>query len=97
MIDYIRCALWPADAEPLGPVPADLEGLAPVVLISTTGDPATPYENGVAVAEQIPGAVLVTNEGEGHTIFAQGKPCIDGAILAYLTELDVPDDGLVCA
>ena len=96
VIDYIRCAMWPAKAKPLKPVPADTEGLPPVVVVSTTNDPATPYENGVAVAEQIPGAVLVTNEGEGHTIVGQGKPCIDDMVRDYLVDLTVPDDGLVC-
>ena len=49
------------------------------------------------VAEQIPGAVLLTNEGEGHTIALQGKPCVDDAVMAYLTDLEVPDDGTTCA
>lgn len=94
--DYIRCALWPTPPKPLAPVPADIEGLAPILVVSTTGDPATPYENGVAVADQIPGAVLVTNEGEGHTIVAQGKPCIDDIAAAYLVDLELPDDGTTC-
>ncbi|MEZ5181129.1 MAG: alpha/beta hydrolase [Acidimicrobiales bacterium] len=97
VIDYLRCSLWPAPQQPLGPVPADTEGLPPILVISTTNDPATPYENGVHVAEQIPGAVLLTNEGEGHTIALQGKPCVDDAVMAYLTDLEVPDDGTTCA
>jgi pimeloyl-ACP methyl ester carboxylesterase len=94
--DYVRCALWPADAAPLAPVPADLDGLAPILVVSTTNDPATPHENGVAVAQQIPGAVLLTNEGEGHTIVGQGKPCIDDLVFAYLTDLALPADGTTC-
>ena len=96
VIDYIRCSMWPTEAKPLEPVPADTEGLPPVVVVSTTNDPATPYENGVAVAKQIPGAVLVTNEGEGHTIVGQGKPCIDDMVDDYLVDLTVPEDGLTC-
>jgi pimeloyl-ACP methyl ester carboxylesterase len=96
VIDYVRCPLWPVEAQPLAPVPADLEGLAPILVVSTTNDPATPYENGVRVAEQIPGAVLVTNEGEGHTIVALGKPCIDDLATAYLVELELPPDGTTC-
>jgi pimeloyl-ACP methyl ester carboxylesterase len=96
VIDYLRCALWPVEAQPLAPVPADTEGLPPILVVSTTKDPATPYENGVRVAEQIPGAVLLTNEGEGHTIVALGKPCIDDAATAYLVDLDLPADGTAC-
>ena len=50
----------------------------------------------MAVAVQIPGAVLVTNEGEGHTIVGQGKPCIDDMARDYFVDLTVPEDGLVC-
>jgi pimeloyl-ACP methyl ester carboxylesterase len=94
--DYVRCSLWPAKAKPLKPVPADTKGLPPIVVISTTNDPATPYQNGVDVAEQIPGAVLVTNEGDGHTIVGQGKPCIDDLARDYFIDLTVPKDGTTC-
>ncbi|QXC59802.1 alpha/beta hydrolase [Aquihabitans sp. G128] len=66
------------------------------MVISTTGDPATPYESGVKVAKQIPGAVLITNVGEGHTIFAQGKACVDDAVTTYLVDLTPPKAGLKC-
>ena len=95
--DYVRCALWPTPPQPLVPVDATVEGLAPIVVISTTGDPATPYESGVKVAGQIPGAVLVTNEGEGHTIFAQGVPCIDDPVTAYFVDLTPPPADLTCS
>lgn len=95
--DYVRCALWPTPPQPLEPIPADIEGLAPIVVISTTGDPATPYESGVRVAASIPGAVLITNVGDGHTIFAQGSLCIDTPVVDYLLDLTVPDEGLRCS
>ena len=95
--DYVRCAYWPTPAKPLKPVPSTTKGLPPIVVISTTGDPATPYEGGVAVAHQIPTGVLVTNVGEGHTIFSQGKACIDDAVTRYLVDLKPPKDGLRCA
>lgn len=95
--DYVRCALWPTPAKPIQPVPATTKGLPPIVVISTTHDPATPYRNGVRVAEQIPGAVLVTNEGEGHTIYAAGKACIDDAVTGYLVTVTAPERGLTCS
>lgn len=97
VIDYIRCAMWPTKSKPLAPVPASTKGLPPIVVVSTTNDPATPYENGVAVAKQIPGAVLVTNEGEGHTVVGQGKPCIDDMVQDYFVDLQAPEDGLTCS
>lgn len=94
--DYARCAIWPVEPQPLEPIPADIEGLPPIVFISTTGDPATPYESGVRVAQSVPGARLITNVGDGHTVFANGKPCIDDNTAAYLLDLTVPEDGLRC-
>lgn len=92
--DYVRCALWPTPPQPLSGVTAP--GSPPIVVISTTGDPATPYESGVAVAKRLSRGILVTNVGEGHTIFAQGKQCIDTAVTAYLADLVVPTAGLRC-
>ena len=65
-------------------------------MISTTGDPATPYEAGVAVAETLESGVLVTNEGDGHTVVGNGKDCIDDLVAAYLVDGDVPEDGTTC-
>lgn len=94
--DYARCALWPTAPQPLEPVPTDLAGLAPLVVVSTTGDPATPYESGVRIAEQVPGARLVTYVGEGHTVVGRGESCIDDLVADYLVELRPPDDGVRC-
>ena len=95
--DYVRCALWPTPPQPLKPVPTTIKGLPPVVVISTTGDPATPYENGVKVAKRLPGAVLITNKGEQHTVFAQGKDCVDEPVVGYLVDLHVPKAGITCS
>jgi pimeloyl-ACP methyl ester carboxylesterase len=94
--DYVRCAMWPTPAQPLKPVPKTTKGLPPVVVISTTGDPATPYQNGVRVAKQIPTGHLITNVGEGHTVFAEGKACIDDAVTDYLVDVKAPPAGLTC-
>ena len=92
--DYLRCAVWPAEADPVGAVRA--EGAPPILVVSTTGDPATPHQNGIDVAERLATGVLLTNEGEGHTIVFQGSSCIDGIAIDYLVDLTVPDDGSRC-
>jgi len=92
--DYVRCADWPVEQEPLEPVAAP--GTPPILVISTTGDPATPFEAGVAVAERLEQGVLVVNDGDGHTVVADGNPCIDDIVVRYLVDLAVPEDGTTC-
>jgi pimeloyl-ACP methyl ester carboxylesterase len=93
--DYARCALWPAKPQPLPKLTA--VGSPPIVVISTTRDPATPYEDGVAVARRLPKGVLVTNDGDGHTVFSQGKACVDDPVTRYLVDGRPPKKGLVCS
>ena len=92
--DYVRCVDWPVAPEPLEAVTAP--GTPPILVISTTGDPATPYEGGVAVAEQLENGVLITNEGDGHTVVGNGKACIDDMVAAYFVDDVVPEDGFTC-
>jgi pimeloyl-ACP methyl ester carboxylesterase len=90
----LLCAYWPAKADPVtAPRGA---GAPPIVVIATTNDPATPYEWGKALSEQLESGLLVTYRGEGHTIYAQGSSCIDDAVDAYLVDLAVPAAGTVC-
>jgi len=93
--DYIRCVDWPVPPTPLEPTTAP--GTPPILVISTTGDPATPYAAGVAVADRLENGILVTNEGDGHTVVADGKPCIDDLVAAYLVDDVVPEDGITCS
>jgi pimeloyl-ACP methyl ester carboxylesterase len=81
-------------AEPRRPLHA--VGAAPIVVIGTTRDPATPYQEAVALADQLDSGVLVTRDGDGHTGYASGNDCIDGAVEDYLVDGKVPDDGLRC-
>jgi pimeloyl-ACP methyl ester carboxylesterase len=92
--DYLRCAVWPAEPDPLGPITA--EGAPPILVVSTTGDPATPYENGVTVADRLASGVLLSHDGDGHTIVFQGADCIDRLAIAYLVDEIAPADGSRC-
>ena len=93
--DYLRCVDWPVAPDPIPAITAP--GTPPIVVISTTGDPATPYEGGVAVAHRLESGVLITNEGEGHGAVPGGNSCISALFAAYLIDLNVPDDGTVCS
>jgi pimeloyl-ACP methyl ester carboxylesterase len=92
--DYVRCAMWPVEEQPLPAVTAP--GAPPIVVVSTTGDPATPYEAGVRTADRLESGVLLTYEGEGHTVVGNGVPCVDDAVARYLVDLEAPEDGTTC-
>jgi len=92
--DYVRCAMWPAEEEPLTAVTAP--GTPPILVVSTTNDPATPYEAGVRTAERLESGVLLTYEGDGHTVVGQGVSCVDDAVVKYLVDLEPPEDGTTC-
>ncbi|WP_293169799.1 alpha/beta hydrolase [Microcella sp.] len=91
----VLCANWPHQFEgELRPVSG--AGAAPILVIGTTGDPATPYIWAEALAEQLESGVLLTWVGEGHIAYDEGDPCINDLVDAYFITGAVPVDGLVC-
>jgi pimeloyl-ACP methyl ester carboxylesterase len=91
-----QCADFPGGGELGIPYAQDIEGLAPVLVVSLTGDPTTPHANALSLADLLD-APLLTVEGEGHTVVARGtNACVDEVASAYLIELEVPEDDVVC-
>ncbi|MEI6253759.1 MAG: alpha/beta hydrolase [Mycobacteriaceae bacterium] len=88
------CAFWPVPPTS-GPHQASAPGLPPVLVVSTTDDPATPYQDGVDLAKQLKGALL-TYKGTQHTVAFEGDACVDKYALAYLVDLTVPPQGATC-
>ncbi len=88
------CSVWPVPASGT-PRVLRAAGSPPIVVVATTGDPATPYEEGVALAGQLQHGVLLTRVGEGHTAYPYSS-CIRSYVNAYLLSLRVPPSGLRC-
>ncbi len=78
------------------PPPLRATGAAPIVVIGTTRDPATPLAWAEALAAQLDSGVLVTRDGDGHVGYRRGNECVDGAVEDYLVTGAVPRDGLAC-
>jgi len=89
------CALWPV---PATSAPHTTAPVAPgkVVVVSTTHDPATPYQAGVSLARQL-GAPLITFDGTQHTAVFGGNQCVDNAVVTYFVAGTVPPASLNCA
>ncbi|MEV6139300.1 alpha/beta hydrolase [Nocardia sp. NPDC051990] len=89
------CALWPVPNTST-PHKVSAPGLPKTVVVSTTEDPATPYQAGVDLANQL-GAALITYRGTRHTAaLVAGDQCLDDAVISYLVDLKVPEAGLTC-
>lgn len=91
----MACRDW--KYEPTGhPAPVSAPGAAPIVIIGTTGDPATPYQWSKALNQQLESSVLVTFHGEGHTAYGRSNECIKNAVDDYFVDSTIPKDGLQC-
>ena len=88
------CAFWPVPPTST-PHSVSAPGLPPVLVVSTTNDPATPYQAGVDLAKQLGGALLTFN-GTQHTVVFQGNNCVDQYAGAYLADLTLPPPGASC-
>jgi len=91
----LPCAYWPYPVTgSTGPVHAP--GTPTVLVVGSTGDPATPYAWAQAVARQFPRAVLLTRRGEGHTGYASSQ-CVRDYVDAFIEHGELPRRGTVCA
>ncbi|HVE73579.1 MAG TPA: alpha/beta hydrolase [Mycobacteriales bacterium] len=79
----IGCAEWPV-ASVGTPRRVTGTGSPAVIVIGTTRDPATPYAWSVALADQLDQGVLLTYDGDGHTVYRGGAPsCIRTPVDTY--------------
>ena len=89
------CSTWFGhSAEP--PRPAATTTSAPILVVGTRHDPATPYAWARALHAQLPTSTLLTYEGDGHTAYGSGSSCIDRTIDAYFLSGAMPASGKVC-
>ncbi|MDR0944880.1 MAG: alpha/beta hydrolase [Bifidobacteriaceae bacterium] len=88
------CGNWPYPAT-FTPHAIAANGAAPIMVVGTTGDPATPYQQAVKVAGQLASGFLVTYKGEGHTALGNNT-CINDTAGAFLVKGTVPAKGTTC-
>ena len=90
-----RCQAWGHNGT-RKPVPIHAKGAAPILVVGTTGDPATPYAWSQALADQLESGRLLTWEGNGHTAYGRSGACVQKAVDTYLTSGTLPKEGLTC-
>jgi len=70
-------------------------GAGPIVVVGTTGDPATPLDSTRAMAEALDDGRLVVVEADQHTGYNVNR-CINEVVNDYLVDLAPPDDDTEC-
>ncbi|MGQ0830473.1 MAG: alpha/beta fold hydrolase [Microthrixaceae bacterium] len=91
--ELLPCAFWPKATSVPHRITA--AGAPPALVVGSTGDVATPYDQAVRVARALASAALLTVEIDGH-IALGASACADAAIARYLVDLVPPADGARC-
>ncbi|MDK0522058.1 alpha/beta hydrolase [Streptomyces sp. ML-6] len=91
------CSQWPVEGEHDNPE-TSAPGAGPILVVGTTGDPATPYEGARKMADELGEGVgvLLTNKGEGHGAYGVNA-CVTSAVNTYFLDGKVPEDGKTCS
>ena len=89
------CSGWP-DGIGNQVLDFELNPTSQVLIVGTTGDPATPYEQAVSLNRMIAGSLLITFEGEGHTAYGS-NPCVNDLVDRYLAGESLVQGDLTCS
>ena len=87
------CTFFPPSIDPRVEITG--AGAGPIVVIGTTGDAATPLESTRAMAATLEDGRLVVVTADQHTGYGLND-CVDGAVHAYLIDLDAPPEETEC-
>lgn len=89
----LTCQSWQDVRHAIPPVRA--AGAAPILVVGTVNDPATPYRSAQALARELSSGTLLTWDGQGHTAYPKTR-CVTSAVDAYLVKLTVPEPAVTC-
>jgi pimeloyl-ACP methyl ester carboxylesterase len=89
------CDDWPFEPAD-SPEEYDAEGAAPILVIGTSNDPATPYAWAQSLAAQLDSGVLISVEGEGHTAYNGDNSCVNAVVDSYFLDGTVPSSDPQC-
>ena len=91
----ISCANWPYKSTlKRGPIAA--AGSAPILVVGTTNDPATPYVWAQNLSRELENGHLVTYTGEGHTAYNKSNSCVNNTVDDFFVHGTVPAQDPKC-
>jgi pimeloyl-ACP methyl ester carboxylesterase len=91
-----ECEAWPEPSTRPEPWLTGDVDVPPTLVVSVTGDPATPHEGGITMAHLL-GASLLTVEGKQHGVaLINQSTCVDDIVGDYLINLRTPPADARC-
>ncbi len=91
----LSCPTWPIAATGDTQRPISYNGKPPIVLLGTTGDPATPYEYAEHMHKALESSRLITLKANGHLAFDQSK-CVQRQVRAFMMHDKPPKSDNTC-
>ena len=89
-----QCSVWPV-LPTRTPHAISAPGSPPILVVGTSGDPATPHQWAVSVAGELQHGVLVTWNGQNHVAYYY-SPCVRALDQDYLIHGNTPTSGTTC-
>lgn len=93
---WAPCTTWPVKSADRYTGPWNATTKNPILVVGTTFDPATSFENARRIARKLGNAVLLTHRGYGHVSTSDPSACVEAATRRYLVHVDAPPRGTVC-
>jgi pimeloyl-ACP methyl ester carboxylesterase len=92
----VHCRFFPQPSTQRAPDSLTTIKTAPIIVIGTIRDPATPYSWSVSLAKIFTGSRLISLDADGHTGHGRGSACVDDAVDAFLLKGILPSANLSC-
>jgi pimeloyl-ACP methyl ester carboxylesterase len=92
----VHCRFFPQPSTQRAPDSLTTIKTAPIIVIGTIRDPATPYSWSVSLAKIFTGSRLISLDADGHTGHGRGSACVDDAVDAFLLKGTLPSANLSC-
>lgn len=94
MAELTFCSVWPVPAAPAVDITG--RGAGPILVVGTTGDPATPLESTRNMAKALEDGHLVVVTADQHTGYGVNS-CVNDVVDSYLIDPATPlDDEITC-
>lgn len=93
----LSCVEWPFAPKMTFPASFTTTLPLPILIVSTSYDPATPLANARALAHRFSGSRVVVQELVGHTALVSSRSrCTEGVIREYFETGELPGEDTVC-